>query len=61
MNRIWNETTWKVKKQIEEEIKKVSEEEIRKVSEEELKLAKKKLRLYEKYKSFIDNAVPIED
>ena len=53
MNRIWNETTWKVKQQIEEEIIKVSEE--------ELKLAKKKLRLYEKYKSFIDNAVPIED
>tara|TARA_Y100000592_G_scaffold88038_1_gene143299 strand:+ start:6093 stop:6254 length:162 start_codon:yes stop_codon:yes gene_type:complete len=53
MNRIWTETTWKVKQQIEEET--------RKVSEEELKLAKKKLRLYEKYKSFIDNAVPIKD
>ena len=39
--------------------KKQTEDEIKKVSEEELKLAKKKLRLYEKYKSFIDTAVPI--
>ena len=53
MNHIWNETTWKVKKEIEEEI--------RKVSEEQLKILQKKLRIYEKYKSFIDNAVPIED
>ena len=53
MNRIWNVTTWKVKQEIEEEI--------RKVSEEQLKILQKKLHLYEKYKSFIDNAVPIKD
>ena len=49
MNRIWNATTFKVKKRLEEDI--------RDIHEEELLLMRKKLKAYEEYKSFLDNAV----
>ncbi len=49
MNRIWNETTYKVKQRLEEDI--------RSIHEEELLVMRRKLKAYETYKSFLDNAV----
>ena len=52
MNRIWNETTYKVKQRLEEDI--------RSIHEEELLVMRRKLKAYETYKSFLDNAVEQE-
>ena len=52
MNRIWNETTYKVKQRLEEDI--------RSIHEEELLVMRRKLKAYETYKSFLDNAVENE-
>ena len=46
MNRIWNETTYKVKQRLEEDI--------RSIHEEELLVMRRKLKAYETYKSFLD-------
>ena len=52
MNRIWNETTYKVKQRLEEDI--------RSIHEEELLVMRRKLKAYETSKSFLDNAVENE-